>query len=104
MPRSWVTKTRARFVARWISFRRRRFRHVHGFPASIRVFGHSLASDPETETKGDLRRQDHTNGSRVNEGVSLIGPHLFGLEHPPSDQRLVDRVRQLGLDPNLTHG
>src|SRR5574341_1417089 len=80
-----------------------RFRHVHGFPASIRVLGDPLASRPETEPEGDVRRQNHANGSGVDESVGLVGSHLFGLEHAPSGERLVDSVRQLGLDPNLTH-
>jgi hypothetical protein len=75
--------------------------HADSLRASIRVLGHPLTSNAETETSGDLRRDDHANCAGVDECVRLVGPDLFWRQHAPSDQSLVDRVRQPDCDPNL---
>ncbi len=75
--------------------------HADGLRASIGVLGHPLAPNPETETSGDLGRDDHANCAGVDERIRLVGPDLFWRHHAPSDQGLVHSVRQLDRDPNL---
>jgi len=75
--------------------------HADGLRASIGILGHPLASNPETETSGDLGRDDHANCAGVDERIRLVGPDLLQRHHAAPDQGLVHRVRQPDRDPNL---
>ncbi|OGA00957.1 MAG: hypothetical protein A3I00_07925 [Betaproteobacteria bacterium RIFCSPLOWO2_02_FULL_64_12] len=78
-------------------------RHIHDLLAPVGVLGNPPAADPEPKTGRDLRRHDHANRAGIDERISLADSHLLGAEHAPTDQCLVDGVRQPGLDPDLAH-
>ena len=80
-----------------------RFRHAHGLLASIGVLGHTLTTSLETETSDDVGRQDDADRAGVDQSIRIVGSDLVPFEHSASDESLVDRVRQPGLDSNLTH-